>query len=559
VPAAQIPIRPLKDSSDTMGSVAASLTSLEELEPGGTEPTSRADITLSRSASGEGWHDAAFVFCVVLAYASFLAAGMARHELWRDEAQAWLIVRDAGSLRELLHLLSYEGHPALWYLLLRPLTYVTHSPTAMQALHGVIAAAAVCVFVRFSPFTRAQKVLWCFGYYSLFEYGIISRNYSLGVLLLWTLCALWPRRRQAVIATAIVLALLINANVFAALIAAGFAAVWLGDTWWRRRDSAAADASMRTWPRPAFALLILIAASAFCLWTVYPAEDSLIRPAVTGGHEAGETRAFLEHAAHCFADIWKSNVPIPDPATRSFWNSNVIRSDTRMGLVTAVVLSGAMLIAAIWTLRRSRVAVAMYLVATTLLVTGTTVLLPDAMRHVGHLSLAFIACAWVERLERPLDSIGGRPNASLLTALLAAQFLAGMYATTVDLRRSFSSGDEAAHWLRENRLADAALVGDVAHRYSPLVARLDTRIYYPVRRSWGSYALLDQAKKDATPEEVEGACRALLTEGRPVILITTRPLADPPGDLRYEPLAAFTGSVTRESYHLYRVWSGPDR
>ena len=80
-----------------------------------------------------------------------------------------------------------------------------------------------------------------------------------------------------------------------------------------------------------------------------------------------------------------------------------------------------------------------------------------------------------------------------------------------------------------------------------------------MRRAWGSYALLDQAKKDATPQEVADACRSLLTEGRAVILITTRPLADPPGDLRYEPLAAFTGSVTRESYHLYRVLPAGDR
>jgi hypothetical protein len=80
-----------------------------------------------------------------------------------------------------------------------------------------------------------------------------------------------------------------------------------------------------------------------------------------------------------------------------------------------------------------------------------------------------------------------------------------------------------------------------------------------VRKAWGSYALLDQAKKVATPQEVDDACRSLLTEGRPVILITTRTLADRPGDLRYEPLAAFTGSVTRESYHLYRVRPGSDR
>jgi hypothetical protein len=201
----------------------------------------------------------------------------------------------------------------------------------------------------------------------------------------------------------------------------------------------------------------------------------------------------------------------------------------------------------------------MYLAATTLLVTSTIGLLPDAMRHIGHLTLAFIAGAWLARIDQPRHSDRERPNISLLTVLLAAQFLAGVYATAIDLRRSFSSGDEAARWLRENGLADAAIVGDVAHRFSPLVARLDTRIYYPVRRAWGSYALLDRIEKDATPQEVGDACRSLLREGRPVILITTRTLADPPGDLRYELLAAFTGSVTGESYHLYRVWPAQDR
>jgi hypothetical protein len=141
----------------------------------------------------------------------------------------------------------------------------------------------------------------------------------------------------------------------------------------------------------------------------------------------------------------------------------------------------------------------------------------------------------------------------LLTALLAAQFLAGVWAMAIDARRPFSSGDDAARWLAANGLADAALVGDVAHRYAPLVARLDTRIYYPARGAWGSYVLLDRTPKEATPQQIDAACRALLPGGRPVILITGRSLAETPPDLRYEPLAHFTGSVTRESYHLYRV------
>jgi hypothetical protein len=497
--------------------------------------------------------DGAFTAGVVVAYAFLLAAGIARHEIWRDEAQAWLIVRDARSLGELFHLLGYEGHPSLWYLLLRPLTHLTHSPTAMQALHGVIATLSVYVFVRFSPFTRVQKVLWCFGYYSFFEYGVISRNYGLGALLLWTICAMWRRRQGAVIAMAIVLALLVNTNAFAALIAASIALVWLGETWWRRSyDPAAASASGGPL-RWMLAVSILIAAYALSAWTVYPAQDAILRPTVTLEHDARETRALARHAALCFADIWQSYVPMPDPTTREFWNTNILPLDTPMRILIGVLLSAALLVAGAWTLRRSRAALAVYLIATALIGIGTTVLLPDAMRHVGHLALVFVACSWIARLDHGHPSAGDRAHDRLLTTLLAAQFVAGMWATAIDARRPFSSGDEAARWLRENHLADAALVGDVAHRYAPLVARLDARIYYPVRRAWGSYALLDQTQKAATDEEVDDACRALLRERRPVVLITAHPRTDSPDDLCYEPLASFTGSITRESYHLYRV------
>jgi hypothetical protein len=464
-----------------------------------------------------------------------------------------LIVRDARSLRELFHLLGYEGHPSLWYLLLRPLTYLTGSPTAMQVLHGVISTVSVYVFARFSPFTRLQKVLWCFGYYSLFEYGVISRNYGLGALLLWTICAMWPRRRGAVIAMAIVLALLVNTNAFAALIAASIALVWLGEAWWRRSPDPAAANAPDGPLRWVLAVAILIAAYALSAWTVYPAQDAILRPKVTLEPDARETRALARHAALCFADIWQSYVPMPNPTTREFWNTNILPLDTPMRIAIGVLLSAALLAAVVWTLRRSRAALAIYLIATALLGIGTTVLLPDSMRHVGHLALVFVACSWIARRDRRPARADERAHDRLLTALLAAQFVAGMWAMAIDARRPFSSGDEAARWLRKNGLADAALVGDVAHRYSPLVARLDTRIYYPVRRAWGSSALLDQTKKEATDEEVDDACRALLRGRRPVVLITAHPRTDAPGDLRYEPLASFTGSITRESYHLYRV------
>ena len=76
-------------------------------------------------------------------YALVLAFGLAHHEMWRDELQAWLLARDSAGPADLFANLKYEGHPALWHLLLMPLTRLTASPVAMQALHLVIASTTV--------------------------------------------------------------------------------------------------------------------------------------------------------------------------------------------------------------------------------------------------------------------------------------------------------------------------------------------------------------------------------------------------------------------------------
>ena len=77
------------------------------------------------------------------AYALVLAFGLAHHEMWRDELQAWLPARDSADPADLFANLKYEGHPAPWCLLLMPPTGLTASLVAMQALHLVIASTTV--------------------------------------------------------------------------------------------------------------------------------------------------------------------------------------------------------------------------------------------------------------------------------------------------------------------------------------------------------------------------------------------------------------------------------
>ena len=182
--------------------------------------------------------DRLFSFTNLLVASFFILGfiGILNHELWQDEMQAWMIARDSLSITDLLKNLKYEGHTALWYLCLRFLNLLTHNPFIMQFFHLIVATISIAVFVIFSPFNKLQKALFTFGYFPFYEYNIISRNYNLGVLLIFSFCALFYFRRKSFLGArsladgtsagshryiplAIILALLAHTNIFGLIMA----------------------------------------------------------------------------------------------------------------------------------------------------------------------------------------------------------------------------------------------------------------------------------------------------------------------------------------------------
>ena len=119
---------------------------------------------------------------------------MWRHEMWRDELQAWMIARSSHSVPNLLDNLRYEGHPTLWYLVLLPFTKLSTSPWTMQLVQFAIAMTTLALVLWKAPFTFRQKVLFAGGYFVLFEYGTLSRSYSLGFLFVALTCVIAATR-----------------------------------------------------------------------------------------------------------------------------------------------------------------------------------------------------------------------------------------------------------------------------------------------------------------------------------------------------------------------------
>ena len=131
------------------------------------------------AASDRGLAILAFVVMAVIGGVS-----LAAHTMWFDELQAWNIARASHSLGDVFTNLRYEGHPPLWYLVLFPITRVTGDPRAMQVLEWLVLCAVYAVILFRSPFTIWLRIALVAGYFVTFEYGVISRSYGLGMLLL---------------------------------------------------------------------------------------------------------------------------------------------------------------------------------------------------------------------------------------------------------------------------------------------------------------------------------------------------------------------------------------
>ena len=129
-------------------------------------------------------------------YAGLLAWAIPHHEPWADEAQAWQIARTLPPA-QIFHLLSYEGHPGLWYLCLWALSRLHVSYTGMRCFAAAIAFLGVAVLVTASPFPRFIKLLLPFTFYLAFQYAIVARSYVLVPLLIFLCAYFWPQDCRA--------------------------------------------------------------------------------------------------------------------------------------------------------------------------------------------------------------------------------------------------------------------------------------------------------------------------------------------------------------------------
>lgn len=144
-----------------------------------------------------------------------------------DETHAFLISQF--SLKEIFHLTRIEGHPILWFLILKPLNNINWYPYPMLLINWLFTCSAIVIFWRFAPFNNIIKFLITFSFPFFQFYGVAARPYGLGILITFIITVLYRQSLKKPVLYAFLLVLCVNVSMLNCLLISGFGVIFIYD------------------------------------------------------------------------------------------------------------------------------------------------------------------------------------------------------------------------------------------------------------------------------------------------------------------------------------------
>ncbi len=137
---------------------------------------------------------------------------MINHEIWTDEAQAWLIARDL-SFFDIIKQMWYEGHPCLWHFILMPFAKFGFPVITMNIISWTLVSLSIYIILFHSKWHLIVKLIIIFNPTFIYFLSAISRSYSLISLCLALFAILYPHRKKHPFLYANVLGILAHTHI----------------------------------------------------------------------------------------------------------------------------------------------------------------------------------------------------------------------------------------------------------------------------------------------------------------------------------------------------------
>lgn len=358
-----------------------------------------------------------FLYVIVSGFA------IAHHELWGDEIHSWNIAKASGSISDLIYNSRYEGHPPVWYLILWTISKFTHNLAYVQIIQLIIASSVVFLVLFYSPFPFITRILIPFGYYFLFEYGILSRNYAIGVLPAFCICYILQRDfNYKLLLYYALLFFMSNTHLVALLLAGSLHFYFLLLTFEQKKKINS------LLPHIVLGILVFLPA----LYFISPPSDS----GLTVGNLI--SKFDQQHFGIVAKTPLRVFIPVPAWWEYNFWNTQfllTLQGENIMLRLLSLLLSIGVL-GIVWLVLKDSKKSLMLFVVNLILTFIVAVIFPlTTQRYIGFIYIGFIAAYWLRCYEIPVN----RKNNWLNNILLGIHVVAGFFTISKDIHFPFAN------------------------------------------------------------------------------------------------------------------------
>ncbi|MBQ8886837.1 MAG: hypothetical protein IJY61_03965 [Candidatus Gastranaerophilales bacterium] len=178
---------------------------------------------------------------IIIAYALIIFTTGYYHEPWADEAQAFIHARDYSVTELFFEKLKYEGHPIVWYLIIKFLLlfkFISSSTIYenLFVLTCLLQVFAVYLFLFKSKIPLLLKILIPFTFFIVYQYPVVARNHSIVFPLLAVLATFfYANRTKNPYIYSFLLIILANISAYTYTLSCVLSAFFLYDIWGKNK------------------------------------------------------------------------------------------------------------------------------------------------------------------------------------------------------------------------------------------------------------------------------------------------------------------------------------
>jgi hypothetical protein len=488
------------------------------------------NLTLKKDLSIINYLRKHYELIVFAVFAVLMAFVVSKHEPWMDEAQAWLLAKDASFKDLLVKYLRYEGSPGLWHLILMLPAKLGFPYYTINIISAIFSAWGVWLFLRHAPFPPLIKVLYPFTFFVFFQYGVVARSYCLISPILFLIAINYDKKLEKPYFFVFLLGLLANVSAHTFLIAGSIAFIHCIDLYkvWGAIDK-------KTKMQHITAMAILAAVAAIVVYIIKTPPDQI----------------FANHLDLDFVNFCRS--------TQRMIGGAMVVSEFNQLWVFGTASLIIFLITVQW-LARNELAL-LYALPLFLL----SILFAIKYRnfwHQGILFLLWIFVLWIsfkDYKNTPLTGLG-KTVVGCVGIVLTVQIFWAVKSVNYDLRNSYSGSYHLARYIKKNKL-DKEKIYVSGWRNISVLPYFSRNIFYNLNHgkekrfwNWSIYNVTSIGATEKVIDTIECEQPAIVIFASDHI--PSRYRIDLPG---YKPVAFFkgylcwkTGLLEPECYLVFR-------